>query len=305
MGVELEKSLLITFHYFDLFDYPLKKEEIFRYLFATHTFGHQEINGGLSVLEKRAKIERSGDFYFLFGRRELLKKRREREQLAVNKIKKARVVSRVFSLLPGILMVAVCSNLGYLNADNESDIDFFIVTKRGRIWTARFWSVFLMKVFRQRPSPNGSRNKVCLSYFADEDSLGFEKTKIGDNDIHLVYLTAQHLLIYSDGGLWKKFIRENNWIKYYLPNFIYQQEAEKFMIGEGRGYLKRFFERIFFILPESWYRKIQYKIMPKRLIAAANKEDKKVIISDKILKLHLNDKREEIRNQVFNNKINA
>ena len=96
MGVELEKSLLITFHYFDLFDYPLKKEEIFRYLFATHTFGHQEINGGLSVLEKRAKIERSGDFYFYLGE----PAQKKREQLAVKKQSQGR--EQGFSLLPGI-----------------------------------------------------------------------------------------------------------------------------------------------------------------------------------------------------------
>ena len=42
--------------------------------------------------------------------------------------------------VPFIKMVAVCNTLGYDNAAKDSDIDLFIIAKRGRLFIVRFYS---------------------------------------------------------------------------------------------------------------------------------------------------------------------
>ncbi|MFH0972736.1 MAG: hypothetical protein V1768_01930, partial [Patescibacteria group bacterium] len=51
---------------------------------------------------------------------------------------------------------------------------------------------------------------------------------------------------------------------------------------------------------EKCFKKIQLKIMPRQLKEMANKNTK-VVINDKILKLHVNDRRDKYRKAFLNN----
>jgi predicted nucleotidyltransferase len=44
----------------------------------------------------------------------------------------------LFFLFPQIHMVALCNSRAMGEADENSDIDLFIITKKGNLWTARF-----------------------------------------------------------------------------------------------------------------------------------------------------------------------
>ena len=43
----------------------------------------------------------------------------------------------LFSLFPQIQMVALCNSRAMGEADENSDIDLFIIAKKGNLWTAR------------------------------------------------------------------------------------------------------------------------------------------------------------------------
>lgn len=271
---------LLTLKYFDLFDYPLKKGELFKW-----QFGRQTADGG---------VEEQDGYYFLPGRSDIIKIRKEREMVSLKKIRKAQRVARILGLVPGVKMIAIVSNLGYLNADKEADIDLFIVTRKDRIWTVRFWTVVLMMILGQRPSKKTIRDKICLSYYVTEDNLNLEKTKIGEPDIHLIYLLSQYLPIYSENQIWQKFVEENKWINRYLPNFKYSENDQKFLIKPRFVWLKKLIGQTQLGFEEKLYKNIQMKKMAKELRSAMNRGDKKVIINDQMLKLHINDKRDEI-----------
>ena len=57
--------------------------------------------------------------------------------------------------VPFIKMVAVCNTLGYDNAAKDSDIDLFIIAKRGRLFIVRFY----FYCFRSWSPP--AREKSC------------------------------------------------------------------------------------------------------------------------------------------------
>ncbi len=296
MNADLWSSIILTIKYFDLFDYPLKKEEIWQWLFCApeERLTWEEAKKVIDNLTGEQKIVIANGFYFLLGREKIVALRKEREEISRGKIKKAQKMARVIAWVPGVRMIAICSNLGYLNAEQEADIDFFIVTKRGRIWSARFWSVALMKFLGQRPNSKTAKDKICLSYFVSEDNLDLKSTAIGEPDRHLVYLLSQYLPIYSEDNLWSRLVVANSWIKNYLPNFNYGPEAERFLIRPKFMWLKKIIGKTQFDWEEARYKKIQLKIMPPVLKEMMKCSDKKVIINDQMLKLHSNDKREEI-----------
>ncbi len=303
--MELKKSLSLTLSYFDLFDYPLKKEEIWQWLWSEtgSSLAREEVEKELLSGQREGWIAEQEGFYFLPGREKIVGWREEREKISWKKIKKAQRVARLLGLIFGVKMIAVCSNLGYLNADEEADIDFFIVSEVDRIWSVRFWSVFWMKILGQRPSPGKTKNKICLSYFVTEDNLNLKSTETGEPDRHLIYLLSQYLPIYSEDNLWQRFVAANYWIKRYLPNFQYGSAAERFLIKPKYLRWKRLLVGLAGKRMERLLERVQRQKMAGELKALMNDGQKKVIINNKMLKLHSNDKREEINQKISKSQI--
>ncbi len=290
---KLQKSILATLAYFDLFDYPLTIDEIGKYLFVETRLiaSLQDMESDLSVLINQNKINQKDDLYFLAGRERIVEIRKQRYQISLKKIKKARRVVWWLRFIPWIKAIFIGSSLGFFNAPQKSDIDLFIIVSRGGLWSARFWSVSFLKIFGLRPVSNARHeNKFCLSYFVSEDNLNLWSTKIHESDIHLIYLLSHYLPLYFEDNLWQNFIKVNNWINQYLPNFSYGSEVEKFFIRPCLVWLKRIIQKSQFKWEEKLVKKIQLKIMPKILKDMAN-QDTRVIVNDQMLKLHSNDKR--------------
>ncbi len=360
----MRENILLTIKYFDLFDYPLKKEELWQWLFNTETLKHlntkalkhlntkalkhgnteafkhlntkalkhgnteafkdgnterlkhgsagevgYEKNIGkdgfereLGDLIKAKRIEAKDGYYFLPGRKRIIQIRQQRYQVSLKKLKKAQRIGKLLALVPGVRMIAVVSNLGYLNAEDGADIDLFIVARHGKIWSVRFWCVVLMKLLRQRPTAKTIKNKICLSYFVDENNLNLRPTAIAEPDVHLVYLLSQYVLIYDQGNYWEKYIQQNRWMNRYLPNFQYTAEAKKWAIKFKWAWLKEMLEKTELGFENKLYKNIQLGWMAPVLKRAMNKDDKKVIVNDQILKLHVNDKRREINSKIINYK---
>lgn len=288
----LEKSILATLVYFDIFDYPLTAPEIWKWLYLEETKNSLPTIGEiLQILEDSDKIKslvssRRG-FYFLKNREGLVEIRESRYVLAFKKMKRAKRIANFLKFIPGIEMVALCNSLAWANAREESDIDFFIVTAPNKIWTARFWSAGFLKIFGLRPNKKNNKDKICLSFFTDEDSLNLEPLAISKADTYLIYWITQLQPLFDRGGVYDKFWQANAWIKKFLPNIfprgVDEKENTVFSAGTATaGLLEKFFR---------WF---QIKMMPKNLREMANC-DSRVIITDKILKFHANDRREEYK----------
>ena len=286
----MEKSILATIAYFDVFNYPLTVTEIWKWLYSKEESrdGSPTIGEIWKILENNQSLKslvnsRRG-FYFLKNRDDLVEIREARYVLAVKKIKRARRVVKFLKFIPGIKMIALCNSLAWTNAREESDIDFFIVTDKNKIWTARFWSAGFLQIFGLRPSKKNTRDKICLSFFADYDSLNLESLATESPDIYLIYWVAQLQPLFDRGGMYNKFWQANAWIKKFLPNVFPRDEVNE--ISENRpGKIG---------LGEKFFRWMQLKLMPKSLKDMANR-DSRVVVSDHMLKFHANDRREEYK----------
>lgn len=285
----LEKSILATIAYFDIFDYPLTITELWKWLYLEKAEENSPTIGEIwKILENsellKSLVQKSRGFYFLKNREVLLITREERYVLAFKKLKRAKRIAGVLKFIPGIKMIAICNSLAWTNAREESDIDFFVVTDKNKIWTSRFWAAGFLHIFGLRPSKKNNKDKICLSFFVDFDSLDLESLSTEIPDIYLIYWVAQLAPLFDRGGIYHKFWRSNSWIKKFLPNIFLREGIDK--VSENRP------TKIG--LKEKFFRWLQIKMLSKKLKEMAN-HDSRVVITDKILKFHANDRREEYK----------
>lgn len=302
MTSSLGQSIIKLICFFDVWDYPLTLFDIWRLLdqpaslFDVSESLHNEL---VEVVSSQY------GFYFLAERSGLVDIRRRRYVLANKKFKKARRISSLLSLFPWLKAVAVYSSLSFFNSKRESDIDLFVVSAPGRLWSCRFFLNFFLKIFHLRPNRKTSQDKICVSLLAAEDNVDLSAINQSE-DMLYIYGDAQFIFVYDYDQLRKKFIESNNWIFQYLPNWFPVAPSLHHSVFSGLAWPKKILEKVFCFLPEGFYKKIQLSIMPMRF-KKLNNLDGRVIISDKLIKLHDNDKRDYFRiafehnlNKVFN-----
>ncbi len=293
-----KKAIREVIVFFDLFNYPLTIFEIWKYLRIKC-----DLNNVVAIegdLKSDPIIESKNGFYFLQGNDINIDTRNKRYNYTHRKFKRAMRIARIFRFIPWIKMIAVVNIIGPHNLSDNSDIDFFIITQKRRIWLTRFFCVLIIKILGLRPEPDNMRDKICLSFFISEDALNLEKLMLegdvlGDNgfDIYFIYWLAGLTPIYEKGEMYKKFIQANDWLKNYLPNW---QPAEIISRRFKRSKLQNIGNNKLFDLLEKILKKYQLKIMPEKIKKMANK-DTRVILGDNIIKTHINDRREKYYRQ--------
>jgi hypothetical protein len=310
----LEKSILATIVYYDIFDYPLTGFEVYKHLInPLHIVGQfEDINktefepmnnisllGVLKALESekiKNIISQKNGFYFLSGRGWLYRERIERQKIAAERWKKVKKVLKFIQVVPFIRMVAVCNSLAIDNSKKDADIDFFIITRKKRIWLTRFMVTFIVWLIGHWRHKNRIAGKICLSFYISDEFLNLSSLAIRPYDIYLANWIHWLRPVFYRGKIYGEFIFENQWVRDYVLNFgkignFYHPEfkqdktlvlirkiSEKILggrIGDLKEMVLGFFQK----------RKISRKTVPHDIPTA-------VVVSDKILKFHENDKRE-------------
>lgn len=214
----LPEAIFKTLAYADIFDYPLKKEEIWRRLVSEHRFkvGFRELKKEISRL---SLVDYSRDYYFFKGRGNIVSLRLKREGWSREKLKKAERVIHILKLIPTIKMAGLTGNLAVENCDENDDIDLLIITASGTLWLTRFFTTLFLDILgrRRRPGQKEFRDKFCLNMFLDEDHLGIPQ---GEQDLYTAHEVVQMKPLWDRSGVYQKFLAQNRWIKRYLPNGV-------------------------------------------------------------------------------------
>lgn len=209
----IKKATLATLAYYDIFDYPLKKEQIRKFLTAKLT-SSTNLDTKLKELEKEHKIGKSLNFYFLAGRRHIVSKRLKRENLSKIKLKKALFFAKLLQFVPTVKMVAVTGALAMENSTSADDIDLLVITSKNMLWTTRLMANLLLLPYKRYPKSQKQKDKACLNIFIDESDL-----KIKDKNIYTAHEIVQMMPLYNHNNTYQRFINSNNWIYKFLPNW--------------------------------------------------------------------------------------
>jgi len=225
----LKRDILATLAYFDLFDYPLTQTEIFSFL--GKLYSHEEFVDSLNALTSENQVCRFGDFYSLQDNYELLHRRLKGNLKARKTMEKAQQIAGFLSNFPFVRGIAVSGSLSKNFADENSDIDFFIITAKNRLWLARTF----MHLFKKFTFLVKKQDWFCMNYYIDEEELQIREQNI--------YTAIEVVTLIPIRGIepFGAFYAANTWSKEFLPNYGMKVS---YLQAIGRPFLKKLVEVI-------------------------------------------------------------
>lgn len=261
LDVSTEKLLHSIFHtlaYADVFDYPLRAPEVYRYLTSTKATP-EEVTRALS---DESLFSQSGEFFTLRGRDQIVATRRRREEIAVRLWPKAVRYGRIIAQLPFVRMVAITGSLAMNNTDEGKDVDFMIVTAPNHLWTCRALALLIARVARLEGL------SLCPNYLVTTNAL-----ELQERSLYVAHELAQMVPL-SGMEIYNEICRLNRWMYDYLPNASGVPELTH-IVGQakGRSVLQKGLEFIFGVPFGAWLEKWE---MSRKIGRLAREQEKSV-----------------------------
>ncbi len=196
---------LKTILYFSIFRYPLKVEEIHSY---TNYVSIAETEKELQHLINEKILRKVDDFYVYGSDLDSVIKRLRGNMYAKRALKKANQKAKFIAKFPYVEAVGISGSLSKGYYDNESDIDFFVITKPNKLWICRTLLMLYKKIFLLN-----SRKYFCVNYFVASSQMEIEEQN------RFTATELKTLIPMQGKSTFQRFYDENNWIKNYFSKF--------------------------------------------------------------------------------------
>ena len=206
MQEKLNSSILKILAYFDLFQYPLSAEEIQKFL--DQKAGAAQLSATLDWLVLQRLVFPHGDWYSLRSDSRIMEERRLKNDQAKPMLALARRISGFLFHFPFVRGIGISGSLSKNCADSNTDIDFFIITRKNRLWIGRT----IMHFFKKLTFLTGHQHWYCMNYYIDESALCIEEKNI------FTAVELATLLPVQGKPVLDQFFKSNNWIMSYFPN---------------------------------------------------------------------------------------
>lgn len=197
----LQRAILDSMMYADIFDYPLTLQEIHRYCSVkvpfTTLYAEVQAFGFLS---------QQGEVYTLPGRESLVAVRFRREEISAQLWPHALRYGRAIASIPFVRLAAVTGSLAVNNVEERADIDYFIVTEPGHLWTCRTMILAWGRLATRRGI------NLCPNYIVTTRALEFP-----DRNLYVAHELAQMVPL-SGWDIYAEIRRRNAWVADFLPN---------------------------------------------------------------------------------------
>jgi predicted nucleotidyltransferase len=226
----IKKNILATLAYFDLFNYPLTMDEVFLYLPAK--CDTEDFEYALKCLVIDRLVYHFDKFYTLKNDYFLISRRVKGNAKAAGLISTAKKVSDLLIRFPYVRGIAISGSLSKNFADEDSDIDLFIITAKNKLWIART----IMHCFKKLTFLVNRQDYFCMNYYIDEEEL-----QIREKNIYTAIEVATLIPLHGD-TFFEKFYIANAWSREYLPNKCLRLTTAKSL---KKSFLKGFIEMLF------------------------------------------------------------
>lgn len=212
----MEKAILKTLIYADIFGYPLTIYEIHKWLIGKKA-ALRQVEKGLERLAKKLKVKSRAGYYFLPKRDSIFQRRKRNKKQVKRFLQRAKFAAYLLKIVPWIKLVGISGGLAMENVSKKDDIDLFLITEKNRIWISRLLAIFLLNFFRRKVSDKkrDSAGKICLNLVLDEDNLGQD-----NKDFYTAHEVLQMRVLWEKNGIYHKFLLDNEWAFKALPNWI-------------------------------------------------------------------------------------
>lgn len=229
-NIMLQQSIMRTLLYFDLFRYPLKPDEIFKFL-GTNRVTRTDLVDALEDLVRKGHAFHHRGFYCIQHAEALVSRRCAGNDTARRMAGLARRKGKLIGGFPFVRAVMASGSFSKGYMDKDSDLDFFIITAPGRLWITRMLIALYKRVFLFN-----SHKYFCCNYFIASDHL-----EIAEKNLFTATELATLIPLYGT-SFYRRLMNANQWLKEFLPNFR-PIEAQS-VSGTGTGKFKLFLERL-------------------------------------------------------------
>lgn len=291
-----KKSILVPIFFFSFFQFPLTVKELRRYLWRDE-LSEDEIRG---IIKEIPRIRFENDFVW---HGELANDRELKKKISGKLWSKVKRWRWVFSNVPFLTQVFVSNTLAYDNVYRRSDIDLFLIGKQGRLWTTRAFLLFWFNLFGLRVKSVNRYAKFSPELFISDQSLDVRSLTL-NNDYYFSFWLADLTPIWPDGRS-GAFRQTNSWFKDDLPiawrspkdktftllkPSLFRMLAEKILSNRLGGKLEKMLYRV------------QSRIIKKNIERLGVNPE--VVINENVIKLHFNDRRARVRDDIEKKLIN-
>lgn len=204
----LEDAIVQTVAYSDIFQYPLKAEEIHRYLIRWRVT-LDEVRAALTCPDvSPARLQAVGEYYTLPGGEGIVETRLRRARTSAVLWRKATFWGHRIASLPFVRMVAVTGALSVDNCEAGDDLDYLIVTEPGRLWLCRGMAIALVRLAARQGAI------ICPNYFISERAL-----VVKEHSLYTAREMAQMVPL-TGYALYQRMRELNPWVGEWLPNAV-------------------------------------------------------------------------------------
>lgn len=122
-------------------------------------------------------------------------------------LKRAEITAQILKFVPFVRMIAINGSLANGKITKNSDIDFFIITEKNRLWFIRLLVTIVLDLCFLRAKKNKHRGKICLNHF-----LTNENYLLSRQDYYNAYQYSNLIVLYSAADTYQEFIKNNSWM---------------------------------------------------------------------------------------------
>ncbi len=201
-----ELAFLRSVTYASLFDYPLTLAQLHASLVEMRADAPSVASWWRDSAFLQATVEHRDGHYFPSGRADLLHTRARREALSRDLLEREHRVLSLVARMPFVRMVALSGSLAHLNAERSADLDLFVITAPGRVWSVTLSVLVISRLL-------GWRKRMCLNYVISERAMAIEPADLfsANQIIHLRPVVGH--------DVFEQFVNANPFVKRFYPNF--------------------------------------------------------------------------------------
>lgn len=201
-----EIAVLKSVTYAALFDYPLTLEQLHAGLVGMRTTPQAILAWWERSEFLQTHIEHLDGWFFPAGRADLIEIRLRREDVSRKLLARDGGILRLIAGLPFVRLVALSGSLAHLNAEGSADLDLFVITAPGRVWSVTLTALVIAKLL-------GVRKHLCLNYVLSERAMAIEPQDLFSANQII------HLRPTFGGRVFESFVQSNAFVRVFYPNF--------------------------------------------------------------------------------------
>jgi len=297
-------TIIKTLAFFDIFSHPLTVQELYAHRWGNSThINYQDWCKDLDTLvASNTKVIMQHGYYMLAQNTQAMQNRHDRVWWVKRKMAVAKKAAKVLRFVPFLRAVFVC-NMLEKTAHDDSDIDVCIVVQNKRLWIVRLFATALLHMLRLRAHGAYTKDRICLSFYCSEDGANLSSMCISPPDIYLAYWIIFLVPLYDPYNHYAKILQKNQWVQEYVG--VGKQDRAALLPLVKDNHISNCITVFFETAWRGTYgeqidmlaKKIQEKKVAQISYPLEDGAKRDVQISDDLLKLHQNDRRQLFQEQ--------